>query len=137
MPPNVVSAKLFPKVFAWIQRFRAAVNAAKSSAPKWVTMEGADAIRAVIHSNLAESKDTVDEIDPLQLQKGTEVEVYPTDWGSEHRDRGRLVSLTPDEVTVAAKSRTGDSELRVHAPRTGFRVTEIGRSASNGSSTKL
>jgi hypothetical protein len=136
MPPNVVSEKHFPKVYAWIQRFRAAVQYAKSSAPKGMNLEGPQAVRAVIPSDFAEPEGEVDTNDPLALQKGTEVEVYPMDWGSEYRDCGRLVTLTPDEVTIATRSRTGDAELRIHAPRTGSRVTEIGRSASSGSSTE-
>ncbi|KAF2648781.1 hypothetical protein K491DRAFT_231051 [Lophiostoma macrostomum CBS 122681] len=137
LPLSVVSEKHFPKAYAWIQRFRAALQDVTSSAPKGMSLESSKAIRAVIHSNFAEPEGEVDTDDPLALQKGTEVEMYPTDWGSEHRDRGRLVTLTPSEVTVASRSRAGDTELRIHAPRTGFRVTEIGRSASSESSAKV
>ena len=73
----------------------------------------------------------------LGLDEGTEVGVYPTDWGSNHRDHGCLVALTPEGLTVAAGSRAGEVEDRIHAPRTGFSVTEIGRNGSAGSSTKL
>ncbi|KAF2179380.1 hypothetical protein K469DRAFT_694078 [Zopfia rhizophila CBS 207.26] len=137
MPPSVVSEKHFPKVFAWIQRFRAALTAAKSSAPKPVNLKGPDAVNAILRSQLAEPNGTVDINDPLGLKEGTEVEVYPTDSGFTHRDHGRLVALTPDEVTVASKNKVGDQEVRIHAPRTGFRVTEIGRTASAGSGSKL
>lgn len=51
---------------------------------------------------------------------------YPTDSGFTHHDRGRLVTLTPKEVTVASCRRVGGREVRIHAPRTGFRVIKFG-----------
>ena len=136
MPSHVVSPRRFPKVYAWISRFQAALEEAGSSAPKTVQLNGNEALDFITSSSLEEHQGDVDSDDPLGLQKGTEVELYPTDWGSEHRDTGQLVALTQDEVTVAARSKDA-TELRIHALRTGFRVTEIGRSAAVGSSTKV
>jgi hypothetical protein len=136
MPSHVVSEQRFPKVYAWISRFRAALEEAGSSAPTTVQLDGNEAVDFIISSSLEEAQGGVNSDDPLGLEQGTEVEMYPTDWGSEHRDAGQLVALTQDEVTVAARSRDA-AELRIHAPRTGFRVTEIGRRAAVGSSTKV
>ncbi|KAF2681738.1 hypothetical protein K458DRAFT_479280 [Lentithecium fluviatile CBS 122367] len=111
MPPHFVPEERFPKVYAWIARVRATLDEAKSSAPK---------------------TGGVDSGDPLGIGAGTQIEIYPADWGSEHRDSGQLVALVLDEVTVAARSRDG-AELRIHAPRTGFRITEIGRRAAGSS----
>ena len=135
MPSPVVSEERFPKVYAWISRFRAALDQVASSAPKTVSLKGDEAVTCITGSRLDEAQGGVDSDDPLGLAEGSEVELYPTDWGSEHRDAGQLVALTQDEVTVAARSKEG-AELRIHAPRTGFRVTEIGRRVAVGSSAK-
>lgn len=126
LPSKLISEKQYPKVFAWLTRYRAACEAAKASAPKPTTLEGQAAADHILRSEFAESRGSVDENDPLGLKEGVEVEVYPADWVTEHRDRGRLVGLTPDEVTIAVESKAG-VEFRVHAPRTGFKVIEIGK----------
>ncbi|KAF2469426.1 uncharacterized protein BDR25DRAFT_343778 [Lindgomyces ingoldianus] len=65
----------------------------------------------------------------LGVKEGVEVEVYPTDSGFIYRDRGWLMTLTPNEATVAAKSGVGDTDIRIHAPRSGFRITLVGISS--------
>jgi hypothetical protein len=135
MPSHVVSKERFPRVYAWISRFRAALEEAAASAPETMQMNGSQAVASILGSTLDDAHNSVDSDDPLGLTEGTEVELYPTDWGTEHRDSGQLVALTQDEVTVAARSSRA-AELRIHAPRTGFRITEIGRRAAGASSTK-
>ncbi|KAF2492900.1 hypothetical protein BU16DRAFT_93411 [Lophium mytilinum] len=124
LPPNVVSAEQFPRVFSWIARWRAAVKAAKAAVPKPVTLKGPEAAKLILEADFAEPS-SVDANDPLGLTEGVEVEVYPTDSGFLNRDRGPLVTLTQDEVAVASRSREGGQEIRIHAPRTGFRVTKV------------
>lgn len=63
--------------------------------------------------------------DPSGLQKGDEVEVWPTDSGSNHRDRGRLVKLDGGEIVVQGRT-GGGKTVRIHAPRHGFRVRKVG-----------
>lgn len=126
LPPDVVSEKLYPKAFAWLARYRAAREKAKASAPKPTALDGQAAADVILGSEFAETGGSVDESDPLGLKAGVEIEMYPADWGTEYRDRGRLVGLTPNEVTIAVKSK-GGVEFRVHAPRTGFKVKEIGK----------
>lgn len=126
LPPELISEKHFPKVFTWLDRYRAAREEAKASAPKPTTMDGRAAADSILTAGFAEPKVAVDKTDPSELKEGIEVELYPSDWITEHRDRGRLVGLSPDEVTIAVKNR-GNVEFRVHAPRTGFKVREIGR----------
>lgn len=125
MPATIVSEKQFPKVYAWIARFRAALKEAKASAPKPVTLKGPDAVKAVLNSEFSEPSGAVDANDALGLKADTEVEVYPIDSGFTHRDRGRLLTLTPNEVVVEVQSQVGGKEIRIHAPRTGFRVTAV------------
>jgi hypothetical protein len=136
MPSHVVFKERFPRVYAWISRFRAALDEAAASAPETMQLNRSQAVASIAGSTLDDTHDGVDSDDPLGLTVGTEVEVYPTDWGTEHRDSGQLVALTQDEVTVAARSKRA-AELRIHAPRTGFRVIEIGRRAAGGGSTKV
>lgn len=123
---SIISKELFPRTFAWIARFRAAVEKAKSAAPKPTKLDGQAAADRIFRSEATDPRVVVDKADPTGLAEGTEVEIYAADWGTEHRDRGRLIGLTPDEVTIAVKGK-GNVEIRVHAPRTGFKIKEIGR----------
>lgn len=59
------------------------------------------------------------------LERGQVVEVFPTDYGSKHRDRGRLVGLGVDEVVIEVDVEERGKALRVHFPRTGFRVRKV------------
>ncbi|KAL1646638.1 hypothetical protein SLS58_003226 [Diplodia intermedia] len=132
LPASVISEQHFPKVYAWIKRFRDTLRAAQSSGPKPVTLKGPQAVSFVSGANLAESGGDVDAADPLGLEKGQEVEVWPIDSGFKHHDRGTLVSLTPDEMVLASRTRAGDDEVHIHFPRWGFRIV-----AARGAAAKL
>jgi hypothetical protein len=124
LPQDLISDKIFPKTFAWFERYRAAVEEAKSGATEPTTLDGEAAAKYIHASESKQSKVSVDQKDPSGLKEGTEVEVYGADWGTEYRDRGRLVGLSPDEVTIAVKSKEG-AEIRIHAPRTGFKINTV------------
>jgi len=126
----VISEKKFPKVFAYIDRFRKALSEAKLSAPKPITLKGADAVKFVTQAEFAEPEGQVDENDPQALKKGQDVEVWPIDTGFKNRDRGRLVALTLKESVVAAQSKVGGKEIRIHHPRTNFRIQIVGAAGS-------
>lgn len=128
MPTEYISEKHYPKVFAWIVRYRSARERLKILAPEPTKLDGVAAAEQIHSSEFAEPKLSVDAKDPVGLEEGTEVELFATDWGTEHRDCGRLVGLTADEAIIAVKSK-GDIEIRIHAPRTGFTVKAIGRKA--------
>lgn len=87
-------------------------------------MDGESAAKSILASELGHTHVQVDRDDPASLSEGEQVEIYPADWVTEHKDRGRLVGLTADEVTIAVKSQ-GDVELRIHAPRTGFKIRKV------------
>ncbi|KAJ9645675.1 hypothetical protein H2199_002714 [Coniosporium tulheliwenetii] len=129
LPPNVISEKQFPKVFAWINRFREALKSARASAPKPVTLKGPEAVNFINNAEFAEQAGRVDENDPLGLKPGAQVQVWPIDSGFSHKDQGQLVTLVPDEVTISKKTKEG-KEIHLHAPRWGFRIVE----ATDGSS---
>jgi hypothetical protein len=85
------------------------------------TLSGADAVKRVAAADFVEGGD-VDETDPLGLRKGQDVVVYPLDTGKSHQDRGRLVKLDRTEVVIQFQTKIGEKEVRLHAPRHGFRI---------------
>ncbi|KAK5991961.1 hypothetical protein PT974_05356 [Cladobotryum mycophilum] len=101
--PKQISADIFPKVPAWIQR--------ESAAQKLFASDDSDA------------EGEVDEDDPvvqaLGLKKGQTVQVWPTDNGSNHKELGRLVSINSREVVVETLT---EDRVRIHAPRHDFAV---------------
>jgi len=90
-------------------------------------LKGEDAVEKILGAEYVESEGDVDEFDPLGLVKGQEVEVFPTDMASgfAHRDKGKLLSLTINEVVIQAMS-SGGQEIRIHFPRTNFRILKAG-----------
>lgn len=82
-------------------------------------------MKHVTSADFAEKELRIDEDDPLGLKEGQDVEVWPTDTGFRHKDRGRLVGLTRDEVVVEAQSKVGGKVVRIHAPRGGFKVQAV------------
>ncbi|EXJ79857.1 hypothetical protein A1O3_08142 [Capronia epimyces CBS 606.96] len=131
LPRELISEKSYPKVFAWIARFNDALKTAKGQAPKPVTLDGGAAAQRILKASFAEKNLSFDPADPLGLQQGAEVEVFPIDSGSRHHDRGRLVGLTDDEVVLSTQVKA--TEVRLHFPRTGFRIKAV----SAGGSFKL
>ena len=99
------------------------LNEAKSQAPKPASSKGDAALQRITSASFAEEDLGVDEADPLGLQHGTEVEVFPIDSGFRHKDKGRLVGLNEDEVVVSIQ--TQGKEVRLHYPRTGFRIKAV------------
>lgn len=124
LDPEIISATHFPKVFAWIDRFNAALAAAKKKAPKPTSLKGDAAAKRVLEGKFADADMGINASDPLKLRKNQLVEVWPTDSGVRHRDRGQLIGLNDDEVVIAI-----DTGVRLHFPRTGFRVAAAGDQA--------
>lgn len=126
LPKDLISEQSFPKVFSWIKRFNEAVAAANTKGPKTTTLSGTDAAQRIKNAKYADSESEVDSSDPLALQRGDEVDVNPIDSGFSHKDRGSLISLTPDEVVIEHQD-----GIRLHFPRTGFRIKKA--AAASGS----
>ena len=125
VPQSVASKDTFPKVFAWIDRFDKNVEATKNRSPKPTTLEGAEAVRFITQADFSEPEGPVDGHDPLGLEKGQDLESWPIDTGFTHHDRGKLVSLTSKEVVLAAQSKVGGKEVRIHHPRWNYRTRAI------------
>ena len=121
LPKELFDEQKFPKVYAWVARFNDAYKAARAAAPKPTSLKGTDALQRITHAAFAETDLAVDQSDPLRLEAGAEVEVWPTDSGFKHKDRGRLLRLSANEVVIAVQSETG-KEIHLHTPRNNFRI---------------
>ncbi|KAK5123719.1 hypothetical protein LTR85_002355 [Meristemomyces frigidus] len=124
-PAEYFSEALYPKVYGWRTRFRAALDAARARAPKPVSHKGTHAVKAILGADFSDEGPTIDPQDPLGLQEGAVVKLFPMDGGGfMHEDKGRLVKLTKDEVAISVQAKTGQ-EVRIHAPRWQFRIQEV------------
>jgi len=124
LPQDQISAALYPKVFSWIERFKEAVSSAEKVVPASLTVDGEQASETIDGSSYNDREGEVDENDFVVqqhgLSKGQLVRVWPTDSGSRHKDLGRLVGIDGQEVVI--ETQAGETAVRVHAPRHGFRV---------------
>ncbi|KAK5727118.1 hypothetical protein LTR15_003010 [Elasticomyces elasticus] len=124
-PPKYFNKAIYPKVYAWCERFQAAVQSAHARAPTVVSLKGSEAVPYLLGRPLAKIDPVVDPSDPLQLRRGALVDLYPTDGGGfTHQDRGTLVKLTKDEVAIEVHAPTGEA-VYIHAPRWSFRIEEV------------
>lgn len=118
-------AKLFPKVYAWSDRFDKAARAAAKAQGKAPVVSGEEAHKTILASAYHEEAPGVDTAEAVVefhgLRKGDAVQVWPLDSGAGHRDTGDLVGLTASEIVIQTKA-GGQDVVRVHAPRHGFRV---------------
>jgi len=123
LPQELISSTSYPKVFAWIARFNNALKAAKAKAPKPAALKGDAAAQRVLSAPFVDKDLSVDPADPLGLQQGTEVEVFPIDSGTNHRDQGRLIGLTENEIVLSIQAK--GKEVHLHWPRSGFRIKAL------------
>lgn len=127
---DVINSWRFPKVNAWVDRFKQAHSQAVEEHGKPDSISGEDAKTKILAADFTELEGNVDMCDPMKLSKGQMVEIRPTDFGSTHSDRGRLVSLCSREAVIAIQLKQGDGELRLHYPRTGFKITPVDETPS-------
>jgi hypothetical protein len=125
LPNEIISAKQYPKVFAWMKRFNEAVKAAKAAMPKPTTLAGSEATNRVETAIYAEREASNREDDPIKLGKGTEAEIWPVDTDTRHRDSGHLVGINEEEMVLGLPNKAGGGELRLHFPRTNFRIQSV------------
>lgn len=118
LPEDIISAKAYPKVYAWLQRFDAAVLTAKKKAARPVVLKSNEAAERVLGGQLLTTTAGIDSADPQkELLVGTEVEVGPTDSGRRHKDTGKLLGLSLHEIVIKLSN-----GVRLHTPRTSFSV---------------
>lgn len=125
IPGSVASAKEFPRVWAWVDRFSAAVKEAGRRNGQIKKVKGDVAAEAIYASEFAEEvKAGIVQGDQTGLNVGQEVLVHPTDSGQKNKDKGRLIKLDWEEIVYEVSGQNGKS-VRVHAPRHGFRVIPV------------
>lgn len=128
LPPDQISMAQFPRVFAWIERFKQAVSEAAKKLGNPPSLSGDEAAETIVGASCFEAQDgKVHDNEPLVkalgLKKGDRVVVHPTDTGSSHKDSGVLLSFDSNEVVFETRANMQDSPaVRVHAPRHGFRI---------------
>ena len=122
---EVVSAKAFPKVFAWLERYKEFVKGVQERNGRAPVMSDDETIRRILEAGNAEGEGEVDPVDPLQLKKGQLVEMWPTDSGMNHHDRGELVSIGLKEVCIKSEVPGGNGRLRIHYPRNNIKIVPV------------
>lgn len=123
IPEEFVSEQLFPKTFAWMDRFLVAADEAKAEGPEVKTLNGKEAIDRIMESGEGTGVYDVDADDPLQLLLGTPVAVNPTDMATSHIDYGKLATLKKHEIAIV-----NDKGVWLHFPRWNFQVQAAGAS---------
>ena len=119
LPSDVISEKLYPKVYAWMARFNKELARVKSKGGKPASLKGQEAAQRILDADFADKDIGVNSADPLGLRHGQQVKVWPIDSGFNARDTGSLVGLNDEEVAI--EKAIGKS-VRIHFPRSGFRI---------------
>ena len=119
-PKEVISQKIYPKTFAWCQRYHSAIDEANNATSKPEEVDGAEALKRLEKAS-TKSSIQIDPNEPLGLKHGQDVKVYPIDTGTTGVQEGKLLGLDETEAVVGTKTKTG-SDLRVHLPRWNFSV---------------
>ena len=121
----------YPKVFAWIDRYRKAIEKAKEDASTPPELEGKAAIQKILKSGFNEENLRV-EPDPIGLKEGEMVDMHPIDTGYNSRDSGKLVVLNSNEAAVSTKSQQDGVEIHIHYPRWNFNIMRQKQAAGDG-----
>lgn len=128
------SPKTYPKTFAYRDRYAAAIQKAKESAPQPPELSGPDAVSKILSSGFQESDAELKvEDDPEALKKGDEVEMWPVDTGFGRKDAGKLVGLNVNEMVVSTRSQQDEGkEVRIHYPRWNFEIKKAVNGGDGG-----
>ncbi|KAL7896919.1 hypothetical protein HDV64DRAFT_286426 [Trichoderma sp. TUCIM 5745] len=123
LPHDVVSREIFPRVFAWIEKFSDIVEAKKSRVESQ-TLKGDEAAEVIFSAPYAEADTQVDSTDIVVIsenfKEGEFVALSPTDYGTTCEDKGKLAGVTSSEFVLQICTHGGS--VRLHAPRQGFRI---------------
>lgn len=127
LPSESFNKQRYPLVYAWMERFRRAVAAAKSSSEEPKTLSGEEAARLVLSQPFGSLEGKLDASDSTvvreDLKIGDTVMIWPLDTGSSHKDVGRLLAMDRTEVVIETSGKHGS--IRLHAPRRGFKVERV------------
>lgn len=125
LPIEVFGEKAFPRTWAWVKRFSEVYKEAlkRNGGPEVINDE--ETVRRIEGAEYFEAEGEVDPHDPLRLEKGQIVDVFPTDMASGfvHRDTGKLVGISVIDVCIERETQNG-KDIRMHFPRTNFRISK-------------
>ena len=123
LPEDVLGPDVFPKVYAYTKGFLDLVAETRRKAGKVERLDGKAAAERVLDGKTQNDVD-VYLSDPLGLEARQDVAVWSIDSGFSHKDQGKLVKLVWNEVVIEKNvdSEVGKGTIRLHFPRTGFRV---------------
>jgi len=93
---DIFNEQAYPKVFAWVRRFRSAYKTAIQRNGEAKMLSSEEAIRRILASATFEKEGGVDEFDPLKLRKGEMVRVCQVISASRMRIRA---SVFPSHLT--------------------------------------
>lgn len=96
-------------------------------------VSGSEVLDGLQYESFAQIDVEFDDSDPLGLEQGEEVLVWPTDSGSTHQDSGALIGLNSKEIVLQRKTADSRFDIRIHFPRLNFKVV----SAAHVQQTKL
>jgi glutathione S-transferase len=119
-PEDFISEKLFPRTYAWVHRFKQSVEDAGNGAHVPQALSGKEAFDKITSAPETGLEGDISDTDPLNLKIGQMVEIWPTDWASNHKDRGELAMLAANQVCI----RNAQGVL-VHFPRWNFRIQAV------------
>lgn len=137
LPDAYFSKKKYPKTNAWLDRYEAAVQAAKdASKSKTTILSSEDALSQTFSSTSFVDAELEVHDDPIGVKKGQQVEVAPIDTGFNHRDVGKLVGLNTKEVVIEKENEKDGKPVRLHFPRWNFSIVPVGQ-ATRDSGARL
>lgn len=121
LPEEHFGEKRYPKVHGWVRRFMAEVERKRQSVGIPTELDGSSMRDRVLNAKSTSESVSFEPNDPLKLQHGEEVEVYPSDYGQTGKSTGVLVGLTATEVVI--RNRLG---IHIHFPRWNFSIVKSG-----------
>lgn len=129
---KVLKESVYPKVNAWVRRWRSTTEEAENANPGAGAMDEGKAKEDAAVKRILDGKycepDALefDTDDVLGLSKGQKVGVSPVDFGFTHSDKGTLIGLTKEEVVIEIEVPGGSSgKLRLHYPRINFKIQAV------------
>lgn len=123
LPSEHFSEQWFPKVRAWMNRYRSALREAQQKRGPVENISGAAAAKLIKASPVTAQSAGVSQADPVAKSMGLVKGDLITIWTSDvpkatEKDTGKLVALLSNEIVMDVS--TAGGTFRVYAPRNGF-----------------
>ncbi|KAF2656669.1 hypothetical protein K491DRAFT_767603 [Lophiostoma macrostomum CBS 122681] len=125
LPEDFICEKMYPRTYAWVRRFKDAVDKGQTERPQPTKLDGTQVKERTVKTRVDPETTTFISDDPLGFSKGDEVEIYPSDYGFTHKDRGVLIGLTTSKVVIR-----NSQGFHLHFPRWNFRINKVDQGAS-------